>query len=91
MRYWILALLFVVTTLNDADRATLSITGTPIRKAFGIDPVTMGHIFPAFSRAYVPAQLPSGWRLDSSIELPIERRQRAASAMHTEPECLPRR
>lgn len=31
-------MLFVVTTLNYADRATLSITGTPIRKAFGIAP-----------------------------------------------------
>ena len=64
MRYWILAMLFVVTTLNYADRATLSITGTPIRKAFGIDPVTMGYIFSAFSWAYVLAQLPSGWLLD---------------------------
>lgn len=64
VRYWILAMLFVVTTLNYADRATLSITGTPIRKAFGIDPVTMGYIFSAFSWAYVLAQLPSGWLLD---------------------------
>lgn len=57
-------MLFVVTTLNYADRATLSITGTPIRQAFGIDPVTMGYIFSAFSWAYVLAQLPSGWLLD---------------------------
>ncbi|RQS63007.1 MFS transporter [Burkholderia sp. Bp8963] len=64
VRYGILAMLFVVTTLNYADRATLSITGTPIRKAFGIDPVTMGYIFSAFSWAYVLAQLPSGWLLD---------------------------
>lgn len=64
VRYWILAMLFIVTTLNYADRATLSITGTPIRKAFGIDPVTMGYIFSAFSWAYVLAQLPSGWLLD---------------------------
>ncbi|HIA2342381.1 hypothetical protein JAO10_24110 [Burkholderia contaminans] len=30
MRYWILAMLFVATTLDHADRATLSITGARV-------------------------------------------------------------
>ncbi|MBN3726668.1 MFS transporter [Burkholderia sp. Ac-20379] len=64
VRYWILLMIFVVTTLNYADRATLSITGTAIRKEFGIDAVQMGYIFSSFSWAYVLAQLPSGWLLD---------------------------
>ncbi|MGV2292705.1 MFS transporter [Trinickia sp. YCB016] len=64
VRYGVLLMLFVVTTLNYADRATLSITGAVIRKEFGVDAVQMGYIFSAFGWAYVLAQLPSGWLLD---------------------------
>jgi D-galactonate transporter len=64
VRYGVLLMLFVVTTLNYADRATLSITGSVIRREFGVDAVQMGYIFSAFSWAYVLAQLPSGWLLD---------------------------
>ncbi|HBO77134.1 MAG TPA: MFS transporter, partial [Cupriavidus sp.] len=35
VRYWILALIFIVTTVNYADRATLSITGPAMREEFG--------------------------------------------------------
>lgn len=64
VRYGILAMIFIVTTLNYADRATLSITGSMLRQDFGIDSVRMGYIFSAFGWAYVMAQLPSGWLLD---------------------------
>jgi D-galactonate transporter len=64
VRYWILFLLFITTTLNYADRATLSVTGTAIRSEFGFDAIRMGYIFSAFSWAYVLCQLPSGWLLD---------------------------
>ncbi|WP_244818309.1 MFS transporter [Caballeronia sp. Lep1P3] len=57
-------MLFVVTTLNYADRATISITGSAIQKALHISPVEMGYIFSSFAWAYVIAQLPSGWLLD---------------------------
>ncbi|WP_183380657.1 MULTISPECIES: MFS transporter [unclassified Herbaspirillum] len=57
-------MLFVVTTLNYADRATLSIVGTSMKADLGLDPVMMGYIFSAFSWAYVMAQLPGGWLLD---------------------------
>lgn len=63
-RYGILAVLFLVTTINYADRATLSIAGSPISKEFGIDPISMGYLFSAFSWSYVIAQLPGGWLLD---------------------------
>ena len=64
VRYWILAMIFIVTTVNYADRATLSITGPAMREAFGFSAVQMGYIFSAFSWAYVMAQIPGGWLLD---------------------------
>ena len=63
-RWGILALLFAVTTINYADRATISIAGTEIKKAFLLTPVEMGYIFSAFGWSYVLAQLPGGWLLD---------------------------
>src|SRR6185436_3995505 len=57
-RYLILAMLFIVTTINYADRATLSIAGPALSKELGIDAVTMGYVFSAFGWSYVIAQLP---------------------------------
>jgi D-galactonate transporter len=64
VRYVILLLIFVITTFNYADRATLSVTGTAMRAEFGFDAVRMGYIFSAFSWAYVLSQMPAGWLLD---------------------------
>ncbi len=64
VRWLVLAMLFAVTTVNFADRATLSIAGADIRKAFDLSPVEMGYIFSAFAWSYVLAQLPAGWLLD---------------------------
>ncbi len=63
-RFGILAMLFVVTAVNYADRATLSIAGTALSNDVGLDPVTMGYLFSAFGWAYVLGQLPGGWLLD---------------------------
>jgi ACS family glucarate transporter-like MFS transporter len=63
-RWFILAILFAVTTINYADRATISIAGPEIKKALGLSPVEMGYIFSAFAWSYVVAQLPGGWLLD---------------------------
>jgi len=63
-RWGILAMLFVITTVNYADRATMSITAAAIRKSMGLSPVEMGFIFSAFAWSYVIAQLPGGWLLD---------------------------
>ena len=64
VRYLILFMLFIVTTVNYADRATLSIAGSAMKGELNLDPLTMGYIFSAFSWAYVLAQLPGGWLLD---------------------------
>ncbi|UXA68018.1 MFS transporter [Xanthomonas prunicola] len=63
-RYLILLMLFVVTTINYADRATLSIAGSAVQDALGIDALQMGFIFSAFGWAYVAGQIPGGWLLD---------------------------
>ena len=63
-RYVILAMLFLVTTINYADRATISIAGPEIKKLLGLSPVEMGYVFSAFAWSYVLAQLPGGWLLD---------------------------
>ncbi|MCX7258074.1 MAG: MFS transporter [Polaromonas sp.] len=63
-RYLILAMLFLVTTINYADRATISIAGPEIKKLLGLSPVEMGYVFSAFAWSYVLAQLPGGWLLD---------------------------
>jgi ACS family glucarate transporter-like MFS transporter len=63
-RYWIVLFLFVLTTVNFADRATLSIVGTDLAKQLKLDPVAMGYVFSAFSWAYVICQIPGGWLLD---------------------------
>ena len=64
VRWLVLAMLFIVTTINYADRATMSIAGADIRTAFDLSPVQMGYIFSAFAWSYVLAQLPGGWLLD---------------------------
>ena len=64
VRYLILFMLFVVTTINYADRATISIAGSSLQKDLGIDAVTLGYIFSAFGWAYVLGQIPGGWLVD---------------------------
>lgn len=64
VRYLILFLLFVVTTINYADRATIAIAGSSLQKDLGIDAVTLGFIFSAFGWSYVLGQIPGGWLLD---------------------------
>ena len=64
VRWLVLAMLFTVTTINYADRATISIAAADIRKALDLSPVQMGYIFSAFAWSYVVAQLPGGWLLD---------------------------
>jgi len=63
-RYVVVWLLFVATTVNYADRATLSIAGPALAKDLALDPVAMGYVFSAFGWAYVLAQIPGGWLLD---------------------------
>lgn len=47
-RYWIVVMLFIVTSFNYGDRATLSIAGSEMAKDIGLDPVGMGYVFLLF-------------------------------------------
>jgi ACS family glucarate transporter-like MFS transporter len=64
VRYLVVWLLFLATTVNYADRATLSIAGSALADDLGLDPVAMGYAFSAFGWAYVLGQIPGGWLLD---------------------------
>lgn len=63
-RYWIVFFLFLVTALNFADRATLSIVGTDLSRDLRLDSVALGYLLSAFSLTYVALQIPGGWLLD---------------------------
>jgi ACS family glucarate transporter-like MFS transporter len=63
-RYFIVFMLFFASTINYADRATLSITKTGLSNSFGLDSVAMGYLLSAWAWSYVIAQIPAGWLLD---------------------------
>jgi ACS family glucarate transporter-like MFS transporter len=64
VRWTVLAMLFVVTVVNYADRATLSMAAPSLSRDLNIDPLQLGIVFSAFGWAYVAAQVPGGWLLD---------------------------
>jgi ACS family glucarate transporter-like MFS transporter len=64
VRLLIVTMLFLVTTVNYADRATLSIAGAALAKELSLNPIALGYIFSAFGWSYVIAQVPGGWLLD---------------------------
>ncbi|MFZ3203302.1 MAG: MFS transporter, partial [Pseudomonas sp.] len=64
VRYAILLMLFLVTTVTFADRSSLSIAGAALQADLGIDAVMLGYIFSAFGWAYVIGQIPGGWLFD---------------------------
>ncbi|MCW4463017.1 MFS transporter [Sphingomonas sp. BT-65] len=64
IRHAIIALIFIITTVNYADRATFSIAGSAAAAELGLNPVQTGFILSAFAWAYVLAQVPGGLLLD---------------------------
>lgn len=64
VRFSIVAMLFTVTMVNYADRATLAIAGPALSHSLGLNAVQMGFVFSAFGWSYVIGQLPGGWLLD---------------------------
>ena len=64
VRYSIVAMLFAVTMVNYADRATIAIAGPVVSKDLGLTAVQMGFVFSAFGWSYVICQIPGGWLLD---------------------------
>lgn len=64
VRWFILAMVFIVTVFNYVDRATLSIAAPSMRHELGFDALTMGIAFSAFGWAYTGMQIPGGLILD---------------------------
>ena len=64
VRYGIIALIFLITSINYADRATFSIAGSAASHELGLSSVQTGFILSAFGFAYVLAQIPGGALLD---------------------------
>lgn len=64
VRYWIIAVIFALTTVNYASRASLSIAGASLASELNISTVDMGYLFSAFAWAYVIGQIPGGALLD---------------------------
>lgn len=64
VRFWIIGVIFIVTTINYADRSTLSIAGAALADELQISSVQMGYLFSAFAWAYVLYQVPGGALLD---------------------------
>lgn len=71
VRWLVVAMLFAVTAVNYADRATLGIAGPVVSKQLGLNAAQMGLIFSAFGWSYVIAQLPGGWLLDRYGSKPV--------------------
>ncbi len=64
IRYWILFLLFAVSTISYADRAVLSIAGKAVQGSLDISKIDLAWIFSAFGWSYAFAQIPGGFLLD---------------------------
>jgi ACS family glucarate transporter-like MFS transporter len=64
VRWTILVMLFIVTVINYAVRAALSLAAPSLSKDLGIDSLELGVVFSAFGWSYVIAQMPGGWLLD---------------------------
>ena len=71
VRFWIIAVLFIVSSINYASRATLGIAGKPLSAEFHLDPVQLGYLFSAFGWAYVIGQIPGGALLDRYGSRPV--------------------
>lgn len=71
VRYSVLLMLFLVTTITFADRSSLSVAGSAMQAGLGIDAVTLGYIFSAFGWAYVIGQIPAGALFDRFGTKPV--------------------
>ena len=64
VRIGILVLITLATMLNYLDRSVMGVAKPALTAELGIDAVTMGFIFSAFSWTYALAQVPGGAVLD---------------------------
>lgn len=71
VRFWIIGVLFVVSSINYASRATFSFATVPLQNEIGLTPVEIGYIFSAFGWSYVAGQVPGGALLDRYGSRPV--------------------
>ena len=71
VRYWIIVVLFVISSINYASRATLSFAAVPLSKEIALSTVQLGYIFSAFGWSYVIGQIPGGALLDRYGSRPV--------------------
>jgi ACS family glucarate transporter-like MFS transporter len=64
IRFWVIAILFIVSSINYASRATFSFATVPLQKEVHLTTVQIGYIFSAFGWSYVAGQIPGGALLD---------------------------
>lgn len=64
VRYLIVLMLFIASSVSYGDRVALSIAGTAMSKDISLDALKLGYLFSGFSWAYVVGQLPAGGLLD---------------------------
>jgi MFS family permease len=63
-RWWILALLFVITVINFIDRQTLSVLAPVIRASFHLSNTQYGRIVSAFQFGMMSGEIPMGALMD---------------------------
>ncbi len=63
-RWLVVALLFVASSINYLDRATLSVALPLISADFGLDPKAKGLLLSSFFWSYALMQVPVGWLAD---------------------------
>lgn len=64
VRYFIVFMLFFVSSINYADRATLSMAKGGLATDLALNEKWIGWLMSAWGWSYVIAQLPAGWLLD---------------------------
>ncbi len=64
VRHWVLALLVLFYGITYMDRVVIAAAAPMIRSEFGLDAVTLGVVFSAFTLAYALFQIPGGWMAD---------------------------
>jgi ACS family glucarate transporter-like MFS transporter len=64
VRYLVLAMLFVASSVAYGDRALLGILGSTVSRALGLSHVAMGFILSAHAASYLLMQVPGGLLLD---------------------------
>src|SRR5215472_1764724 len=71
IRFWIITVLFIVSSINYASRATFSFATVPLQREIHLTTVQIGYIFSAFGWSYVIGQIPGGALLDRYGSRPV--------------------